>query len=75
VGHAGDARPVAEGLIERLPEGNRHVLDDVVGIDVEIALRSDGQIEQAVYRDVVQHVIEKADARVDISLTGAVSAR
>ena len=37
VGHADDAAPVAERLVERLADGDADVLDGVVLVDVEVA--------------------------------------
>ena len=62
VAGAVDAPPVAERLRHRLAERDAEILDGVMLIDVEIAARVDRQVERAVPREQLQHVIEKADA-------------
>ena len=44
------------------PEADRHVLDRVVRVHVQIARRLNGQIEQAVVGEEGQHVVKEADA-------------
>ncbi len=58
-----DAALAAERLEDGLPERDADVLHGVVGVDVEIAGRGNRQIEAAVTRDELEHVIEEADAR------------
>ena len=48
------------------------LFDGMMLIDLEVALRADPQIEQGVLGQQLEHVVEKADARLDIGLTGAV---
>ena len=55
-----------------LAEGNAGVFHRVVGIDVQIALGLDIQINQAVARDLVQHVIEKRHAGGEFGSAGAI---
>ena len=43
-------------------ERDAEILDGVVLIDVEIAVRLDAQIEAAVTREELEHVVEEADA-------------
>ena len=64
VGHAHDAAPVAERLVERLPERDADVLDRVVLVDVQVALGLDAQVEQPVLADLLDEVVEHADARL-----------
>ncbi|MGB9466865.1 MAG: hypothetical protein WBR10_17290, partial [Candidatus Acidiferrum sp.] len=45
------------------------VFDSVVLIDVEISFRSDFQIEGAVPREEIEHVVKKANARGDARLS------
>jgi hypothetical protein len=52
----------AERLRHRLAERDAEILDGVMLIDVEIAARVDRQVERAVAREQLQHVVEKADA-------------
>ncbi len=56
-----DPAAVAERLGDRFAERDADVLDRMVLIDVEIAARSDLQIERAVAREELEHMIEKAD--------------
>ena len=63
VAGAVDALAVAERLQHRLAERDADVLDGVVLIDVEVARRLQREIEAAVTREQLQHVIEEADAR------------
>jgi hypothetical protein len=49
------------------------IFDRVVFIDVNVALRLNGQIEEAVPRQQLQHMIEKPDPGVDLSLSSAVN--
>src|SRR6185295_2713420 len=69
-----DALARAERLRHRLAERDAEVLDGVVLIDVEIAGRVDPQIEGAVARDELQHVIEEADAGAHAVLALALEA-
>ena len=62
VGVAGDALHVAERLLQRGAERDADVLDRVVLVDVEVALGLDGDVDQAVAGDLLQHVVEEADA-------------
>ena len=62
VAGAHDAALVAERLVESLAERDADVLDRVVLIDVEIARGMQFQIEAAVPREQLQHVIEEANA-------------
>ena len=53
-------------LRHRLAERDAEILDGVMLIDVEIAGGVDLQVEAAVPREQLQHVIEKADAGADV---------
>ena len=46
-----------------LPECDAHIFDGVVLIDIQIAFRGNFQIERAVARNQIEHVIEEANAR------------
>ena len=59
-----DAALVAEGLLEGLAEDDADVFDGVVGVDLQIALGLDLQIDQAVAAEQVEHVVEEPDAGV-----------
>ena len=67
-----DAALVADGRQHRFAERDAGVFDGVMLIDVEIAGGLDLEIEAAVPRHQVQHVIEKADAGAVLVLALAV---
>ena len=67
--HAG---AVAERLVERLAERDRDVLDGVVGVDPQVALAGERDVDQRVARERGQHVVEKADSGGDGRGAGAV---
>src|SRR2546422_8014264 len=48
-------------LLERGAEREGGVLDGVVGVDVQVALGLDGEVEQAVPAELVEHVVVEAD--------------
>src|SRR5690606_1245160 len=59
---ASDAALIAERALERLAERERDVLDRMVLVDVEVAAAFDLEREPAVLADLLEHVIEEADA-------------
>lgn len=63
---------IADSLRQRLTKGDANVLDGVVGIDVQIALRLDLEVDHAVAGDLVEHVIEEADAGRQLGRAAAV---
>src|SRR5689334_6531042 len=63
---------VAHRAPEGLPEGDADVLDRVMRIDVQVALRRDGKVEQRVTTDLVQHMVEKRDTARKLGATGPV---
>lgn len=69
---AADAFAVAEGFVEGFAEDDADILDGVVVIDVEIAGGVDGEIEEGVFGEEFEHVVEEADAGVDVGGAGAV---
>jgi hypothetical protein len=44
----------------------------MVAVDMQVALRVNRQIDQAVARELFQHVVEKADSGGDVVAAGAV---
>jgi hypothetical protein len=52
----------SQSLQNGFAEGDAHVFDGVMLIDIEIATGNDMQIEGAMASDKIEHVIEKADA-------------
>ena len=63
---------VANRLAERLTEGDANVFNRVVSVDFQITDGVDFEINNAVSRDLVEHVIEKRQTGVEVGLTGAV---
>jgi hypothetical protein len=57
----GDPRLVAERFRHGLPDRDPRVLNGVVCVDVQIALRLDGEVEPGVLPELFQHVIEERD--------------
>ena len=72
VGVAGDALLVAERLQEGLAERDSGVLGRVVLVDMQVARHLDVDVEEAMPREELQHVVEEADAGRDLGLAGAV---
>src|SRR5206468_3450542 len=69
---AADAGLVAERLTQRLAEADADVLDGVMGVHVQVALGLDVEIDEAVARQQVEHVVEEADAGGELGIAGAV---
>lgn len=61
-----------EAIPEGLAETDADIFGGMVGIDVGIAVGLDFQVDQGVFREEDQHVVEESDAGVDFVLTGAV---
>ena len=62
----------AKGLADGLAERDAHVLDRVVGVDVQIARRRQREIEAAVPREQLEHVVEEPDAGAHVIPAAAV---
>ena len=69
---ARDALLVAERLGQRLAERDADVLDGVVRVDVQVALGLDLEVDHAVPRDLVEHVVEERHAGGELGPAGAV---
>ena len=69
---AADAALVAEGLRERAAEGDADVLDGVVVVDVEVAGGAGREVDERVAGELVEHVVEEADAGLVVVPAGAV---
>jgi hypothetical protein len=67
-----DAGPVAKRLRDRLADDVAGVLRRVVEIDVQIALGVQRDVDKAVPRDLLDHVIEKADPSRDLGRADAI---
>ena len=62
---AADAAFVAQRLTHCLAECQRHILDGVVLVDLEVALAFELQGKAAVPGYLVEHVVVEADAGTD----------
>lgn len=76
-GHVGvtvalDTLLVAHRLGERLPKGDADVFDGVVSVYVQITVCDDNEVHHAVAGDLIEHVLEKRQARIQVSLTAAI---
>ena len=70
-GHVGMGEPhqagaVPQGLLEGITEAQAHILDQVVAVHGQVALGLDNQAEASVFRQLHQHVVEVAEARLDV---------
>ena len=64
-----DARAVAEGLGQRLSEGDPDVLDGVMAAGLQITVRGDLEVDQRVVRQEGQHVVEEPHTGRDLRQT------
>src|SRR4051812_351982 len=69
---AANADFVSQRLGDRLPQCNTHILDRVMRIDLQVSGGDDIQVQHAVARDLIQHVVEKPDTGLERRLAGAV---
>jgi hypothetical protein len=72
VTEAGNTFAIAKGLGERLAEGNTNIFIGVVIINFDIAFRFDIEIDQTVGGNLIEHVIEKRNPRIGVTLSGSV---
>ena len=63
---------VAYGGAKSLAEGNAHIFHRVVAVDMQITCAGNIQIDQAVACNLVEHMVKKADARVELGQASAV---
>src|SRR5690606_15927446 len=69
---AADPGLVPERLPDRLTDADRGVLDGVVGVDVQIALGADREVDERVAAERRAHVVVGAGRRADLVCAGAV---
>ncbi len=69
---ATDARFIAQGRDQRLPEADPDIFHGVVSIDVRIAGTGHTEIEETVAGNVREHVVEEADTRRNRTLPGTI---
>ena len=67
-----DAALVAQCFTQCLAERERRVLDGVMLVHLQVALDADGEIHARVPADLLQHVVEKAEAGEDVGAALAV---
>ena len=72
IGVAGQPALVAERLFERLAERDADVLDGVVIVNMQIAPGAHRHVDERVPGELVEHVIEEADAGGDLGRAGTV---
>ena len=70
---ANDAFFIADCLRERLSERNTDIFHRVVVIDVRITLAGDVQINKAMARDLIHHVLKERNTCIEFGLTRAIS--
>ena len=63
---------IAYRFRKRLAERDSDILHGVMGIDMQIALGFDIEVDQTVTRDLVEHMVEKRHAGIQLLLTGAI---
>src|SRR3546814_12350648 len=69
---APDALALAQGLGHRLADHDAAVLGGVVTVDMQIALGLQRDVDQAVAGELLEHVVEEADAGRHLVGAGAV---
>ena len=67
-----DSAPLAECLVQRLPEHEAYVLDQMVRVALDVAGGVDAQVDQRVPGELLEHVIEHADPCRDLIAAQAV---
>src|SRR6185503_20287 len=67
-----DATLVADGFLNRLDDDDADVFNRVMRVNIEVALRFDREIDQAVSREQVEHVIEESNAGLRGCFAGAI---
>ena len=65
---AGDAGLRSQRAVDGLAQGDGHVLHGVVFVDVEVALRIDGERDAAVVGNLGEHVVEEAQTGGNLSV-------
>src|SRR5437899_1481273 len=74
VAGAVDSLLIAERLPHGLPEHDADIFDRVMLVDVQVAARFEFEVERAVPREELQHVVEKAHAGGDGVASAAIQA-
>ena len=67
-----DRALVANGLCKRLPKCDAYVLNRVVTVNVEVSPGLHLQVNEAVPGDLIEHVVQKGQASIELTLTGSI---
>ena len=59
---------MADGLTQR----DAGIFGRVMGVDVQVTLRRDVEVDEAVASQLLQHMVEKTDAGFDVMAAGAI---
>jgi hypothetical protein len=54
---------VVQRFVKRLAQSNTDIFYGMVRIDMQIAYRFNFQVNQSMPRDLIQHVLQKGDAK------------
>src|SRR5690606_32975659 len=63
---------ITDGLGDRLSDGDTDILSRVVVINMRIPIAGDVQVDHAVARDLIHHVLKKGHASVKHALASAI---
>ena len=63
-----DAGEIAQRLLDRLSDDDGRVFGRVMEVDMQVALRADFQVDHGMAAEALEHVVEEADARIDIAI-------
>jgi hypothetical protein len=69
---ATQAALVSQRARQSLAQCDANVLNGVVRIDVQVATRNDVEVDQAVPRDLLEHVVEEGHAGGEIPMPAAI---
>ena len=69
---AGHPLLVANCLCKGLAQADANVLNGVMGVDFKVTLGADDEIDHAMARNLIEHVIEKCDTGIQLALAGAI---
>lgn len=69
---AADAEFIADRAVEGLPQRNPAIFDAVVGVNVQIPVAAQCDVDEGMFRQLFEHMIEKADSCFDVGAACAV---
>ena len=70
-----DAALAAQGLQQAVAQGQGRVLNGVMLVDVQVALSPDGEVDVAVAANLLEHVVEEPQTRVDVASARSVESQ